>query len=214
MQLRSFERAFTQHFLPVTLGSLAVALGIFFATIVVGASLDAAAKIVDASFKIAAVVVGTAWALNRYFTARTDVLQLRVEPVVEIMSGSDNVWLFVCRLDIVNTGKSLTPAFTAVLELLSVGVGAGEVSYQSFHRWPDQEAHPVGPIEPGSWSAVSIAVVLPRDTRVVQTYLELHFETGNVWTWHRHFSAIAAGDTVQASKVPVVQNDHGAGITA
>ncbi|HYK03333.1 MAG TPA: hypothetical protein VE974_16355 [Thermoanaerobaculia bacterium] len=189
MQIRTFERAFTRHFLPVTIGSVSVAWGVFFATMIFGASLDDAATIIDASFKIAAVIIGTAWALNRYFTARTDVLQLRIDPVVETVSASGGDRIFICRLDVVNTGKALTPPFTEVLELYSAEADSGEVAYRMFHRWPDQVAHPVGPIEPGSWSAVSTAVVLPRETPVVQAYLELQFETGDVWTWHRHFAA-------------------------
>jgi hypothetical protein len=203
MQIRKLEGAFTRHFLSVTSGGLAVAWGAFFATAFLGPSLEATAKAIDASFKIAAVIVGTAWALNRYFTARTDVLQLKVEPVVEIMSGGENDRLFVCRLDIVNTGRALTPAFTEVLELQSVGVDGGNVTYQPFYRWPIRDTHPAGPVEPGSWSAISIAVVLPRETRVVQIYLELQFDTNDVWTWHRHFAAtVLTGQGGDAHKAP------------
>jgi len=196
MHIRTLERAFTRYFLPVTLGTLALAWGAFFASMTLGASLNDTATAVDALFKIAAVIFGTAWALNRYFTARTDILQLKVEPLVEVMVGSDRERLFVCRLDIVNTGSSLTPAFTEVIELQSVDVAAGEVTYKPFYKWPAHQAHPAGPIEPGSWSAVSIAVALPHETRVVQTYLELQFATGEVWTWHRHFAASDAFTSV------------------
>jgi hypothetical protein len=187
--MKALERAFTRHFLPVTLGSLALACGAFVTSIALGAPLEPAAKIVDATFKIAAVIVGTGWALNRYFTARTDVLQLRVDPIVELMPASETDRLLVCRLDIVNTGKSLTPCFSEVLELQAVDIVEGEVTYEAFYRWPARQAHPAGPIEPGSWSALSLAVILPSETRVVQAYLELRFETGDVWTWHRHFAA-------------------------
>lgn len=182
------ERLFTRQFMLAIIGSLVIAFGGSFGAVALGASLATVSAVVDTSFKIAAVIVGTAWALNRYFTSRVDVLQLRVDSVVELMSASDQR-LFVCRLDIVNTGKSLTSPFAQVLELQSLVLRDGVVEYETFHRWPEECQHPGSPIEPGSWSAVSIAVVLPPAVDVIQVYLELEFEGGDLWTWHRHYSA-------------------------
>jgi hypothetical protein len=73
--------------------------------------------------------------------------------------------------------------------LYSVQVENGEITYQAFHTWPEEHPHPVDPIEPGAWSAVSTAVLMPQEVRIVQVYLALRFETGDIWTWHRHFAA-------------------------
>lgn len=196
VEIRRLERLFTQHFLAVTAGCLAIAFGAFVFSVVRGYSLEIIATLVDTSFKIAAVIVGTAWALNRYFTARTDVLQLRVDPMVETVSSPDGNRLLLCRVDIVNTGKSLTPSLKESLDLHAVLIINDEVTYRPFYRWPADNSHPVAPIEPGSWSAISIAVPLPPDVCVVQVYIHLQFETGEIWTWHRHFTTAPAGGGV------------------
>ena len=189
MQIRALERIFTLHFLAVAFGGLALACAMFFAAAASGVSLHVLATITDVFFKLAAVIFGSSWALNRYFTARTDVLQIRVDPTIEIMTAPTKERLFVCRLDIVNTGKALTSAFDESLEFYSVEVENGEITYRVFHTWPEQHPHPVDPIEPGAWSAVSTAVLMPQEARIVQVYLALRFETGELWTWHRHFAA-------------------------
>jgi len=187
VHLSALERVFTRHFLPATLGSLAIAWVTLGAIVYTGGDLDDLSQLVDSAFKVAAVIVGTSWALNRYFTARTDVLQLRVEPTVDTV-GQPAERLLVCRLDIVNTGRSLTPTFREWLEIEAASRNAEAVTYMPIFRWPEQGDHRTAPIEPGSWSAISIAVPLPLEVNVVRIYLELDFADGTGWTWHRHFT--------------------------
>jgi|GEM_PF-6289086 len=191
MRTKSLERLLTQRFLPTVLILLIAGWSTFAVVVVIGGvTADTAAKVVDATFKIAAVLAGTAWTLNRYFTARTDELQLRVDSVVDFVPADEGgVSMFVCRLDIVNTGKALTSAFGELIEIESATASKDNVAYESLMRWPAAGLHMVAPIEPGSWSALSFAVPLPRSGRVVRAFLELHFDDGKQWTWHRHFVA-------------------------
>lgn len=196
LQLKSLERIFTRHFLPAVIGSLLIAWTSFAVILTRGSDLDDAAKLVDALFKIAAVIVGTGWALNRYFMARTDALQLRVDPVVDVVqpdSVGEVVGLFVCRLDIVNTGRVLTPPFRDALTISEVKPRGAEVDYEPRFRWPEEGMHPGAPIEPGSWSAISVAVPFPHKVAVFHVHLQIEFEGGARWTWHRHF--VQTGET-------------------
>lgn len=189
MRIDSLAHAFTRRFLTTTIILLVTSWGAFLTFVLLGTSVDVAAKTVDAIFKIAAVVVGAAWTLNRYFTARTDELQLRVDPVAEFVSNSLERDMFICRLDIVNTAKALTPAFAEVVEIASAIVHGEEIRYQSIMRWPEEGLHRVAPIEPGSWSALSFATPIEHSVRVVRIFLQLKFDGGKSWTWHRHFAA-------------------------
>jgi len=190
--MKTFERLLTRRFLLTVSLLLLIAWGAYAAVLLNGASVDSVAKGVDSIFKIAAVVAGTAWTLNRYFTARTDELQLRVDATVDfVLDGTGSPGMLVCRLDVVNTGKALTPPFRELVEIESAAVDNHDVVYEHMMRWPEKDLHPAPPIEPGSWSAVSFATPLRRSRRTVRVYLELRFEGGKVWTWHRHF--VAAG---------------------
>jgi hypothetical protein len=188
IHVKIFEHWLTRRFLLTISILLLVSWGIFALVVLKGTTVEVAAKVVDAIFKIAAVVVGGAWTLNRYFTARTDELQLCVDAVVDFVSpDSEGDGMFICRLDVVNTGKALTPAFGEFIAIESATVDHNDVVYKPLMRWPDRGFHPSGPIEPGSWSALSFAIPLMRSTKVVRIYLELHFEGGKAWNWHRHF---------------------------
>jgi hypothetical protein len=154
-----------------------------------GYSVDTVGKVVDAVVKATALVVGGVWALNRYFTQRTDVLQLRVDPLVEFVAdtatGSDLVML--CRLDTVNTGKSLTSPYDVSLLIEGAVPASNPTAYVRIDRWPTTGSHRSGPIEPGSWGAVSMATRVPKTTKFVRVFLELKFDANATWTWHRHF---------------------------
>lgn len=187
MPVKRLERLLTQHFLATV--SLLVGLGwcAFALVVTTDVTIDTAAKSVDAMFKIAAVVGGTAWSLNRYFTARTDELQLRVDAATDFVTSGSDAPIFVCRLDIYNTGKALTSGFREFVVIESA-ISEGEVIvYHPISRWPDSDLHRAAPIEPGSWSALSFAVPLRSRVPVVRVYLELQFDGGKLWTWHRHF---------------------------
>jgi len=190
VRMKSLERLLTRQFLPAVFLLLVIGWAAFAVVVGSGVTVDTAAKVVDATFKIAAVLAGTAWTLNRYFTSRTDELQLRVDAAADFVpADGDEVAMFVCRLDIINTGKALTPKFSELIEIESATAGKDDVGYVSLMRWPAEGLHPTQPIEPGSWSALSFAVPLVRSNKVVRVYLELHFEGRKQWTWHRHFVA-------------------------
>jgi hypothetical protein len=192
MKLKSLEGLSTRHFMTTSLALLVLGWTVFLITISRGLNIDSATKVTDALFKIAAVVIGTLWALNRHFAGRTDALQLRVDSTIDVVNagelgGDSHVGMLFCRLDIVNTGKTLTPALTEFLEIDSVLIENDALKYQPIWRWPTTGSHPSGPIEPGSWSAISVGCPLQNDVRAVQIYIELQFENGEMWTWHRYF---------------------------
>jgi hypothetical protein len=192
MKLKNLEGLSTRHFMTTNLLLLGLGWAAFLITVSHGSSIDSATKVVDALFKIAAVVVGTLWALNRHFAGRTDALQLRVDSAIDVVRadelGSDGkVGMLFCRLDIVNTGKTLTPALTEFLEVQSVRIETDALKYEPIWRWPRTDSHPSGPIEPGSWSAISFGCPVQPDVRAVRIYIELQFENGEMWNWHRFY---------------------------
>jgi len=149
------------------------------------------ATFVDAVFKTVAISVGCVWALNRYFVSRTDVVQLRVDSDISVVRAtefkSNKHSLLIYRLDVVNTGKSLIPAYSQCLEIESVSPSPEGINYQSLYRWPLEGLHEGGPIEPNSWSAINDATSVPADVKAVRFYLEIHLSKDNVWTWHKTF---------------------------
>ncbi len=189
VQLSRLERPLTKYFVVVTAGAVVIAWAGIVAVLISGATVDKVTKLVDVAFKVAAVIVASCWALNRYFTARTDALQLRIDPTVEFVDDPEMQHLLICRLDVVNTGRALLPSFQETLKLQSVRIEGAELTYDPFFNWPEAGFHSAGSIEPGSSSAVSVAVPLARKVRVVQAYLELRFADGSAYTWHRHFTA-------------------------
>jgi hypothetical protein len=178
----------TQHFPFVIAAALAVPLAAFVVVVAAGAfTLEDASTFVDAVVKIMVAVVGTGWALNRYFTTRTDETHLRFEATAELVvepeTGSDPSYLLIYRVELYNPAHVLFDEYDIELELTRVGVNE--------HREPDYEVigrlarHPGNPIEPGSWSAISDVIVLRHDVRVVRMFVAVYRKSGNSWTWHR-----------------------------
>jgi hypothetical protein len=156
------------------------------------ASLDKVAKAVDVILKSCAAIVGGAWALNRYFTSRTDELQLRVESDVQAISAgsfkeSPDLGMLMGRLDIVNTSRSLIPVFEQRLVVDEVYPTPDGIEEVSLYAWPQSGLHPGGPIEPGSWSAINFSHSIPASTLAVRIYLEIYIEGALRWTWHKTF---------------------------
>lgn len=191
MYLRKLEPLATRHFLAATAVFVLVAWTLFAVSVAaLGYSVDSAGRVVDALLKAAAFVVAGMWAMNRYFTQRTDILQLRVDPSVDFVSENteESEYVMLCRLDAVNTGKSLTSAYDAAIQVERPTPGVDPISYVPISRWPAKDFHRSAPIEPGSWGAISMAIRVPKATKFVRVYLELRFERGGAWTWHRHFA--------------------------
>lgn len=192
---RLLERPTTNYFIITILILVAAVIVGFALAVALGTDLEALSRFVDAVTKCLAVLIGTVWALNRYFTSRTDVVQLRVDAGIDTIrsnafSNSQPVTsgLLAFRLDIVNTGKSLIAPFHQLLEVHAVQPSeTGGIEYVEIARWPAEGLHPGGPIEPGSWSALNSEIPIRDDVKAVRLYLELHLEEDRRWTWHKTF---------------------------
>ena len=158
-------------------------------------SLDAASKFIDTIFKATSVLVALVWALNRYFVHRTDEIQLRVDADVNYIKSEDfstidnNLALLLLRLDVVNTGNVLIPAYKQFLQIEAAYPLTDEIDWKQLYRWPKRRiASAVAQIEPKSWGAISEAISIPDDVKAIRIYLEIQLQTGQVWSWHKNFS--------------------------
>ncbi len=157
------------------------------------ADLNTLTNFVDATFKAVALIVGAIWALNRYYTTRTDVSQLRVDsditciPAARFGNMAANYSLLIYRLDIVNTGKTLIGRFGEYVEIQAVNPTSSTVDYVLVGRWPSDGLHPGGPIEPGSWSAINDTISIPAKLQAVRIFVGLDLGDDGAWTWHKTF---------------------------
>lgn len=155
--------------------------------------LDRLASFVDATFKTVALLIATVWALNRYYTTRTDASQLRVDSEVTCIPTScfrgvsKNRSLLIYRLDIVNTGKTLIGPFRQFVEVQTANPTDTSVEYTTIGRWPQEGMHPGGPIEPGSWSAINNAMSIPASLQAVRIFIGMDLDSEGSWTWHKTF---------------------------
>ena len=153
-------------------------------------SLDILSKYVDIVFKTLAVIIGAIWGLNRYFAARTDALQIRVDPDVKIVRDKSygRKALLIYRLDIVNTGRTLIPQFAYFITIEKVSPSKEiEPSYELLYRLPQTGLQGSGEIEPNSWSAINDSISISSNIKAIRIYIEIHITSGNVWTWHKTF---------------------------
>ena len=186
----SVAAAFTRHFAWTVLGLAVLPIVVF--TVVVAltpATLDQANMYVDSVVKVLAIVVGAAWTLNRFFASRTDALQLRVEPQAALVPPEDKLAkdgdaLLLYRIDVVNTGRVLFHDYWIEVEIASVEVDAARHS-PAYYVLDEIPRHLGGPIEPGSWAAVSGAAVVDADLRAVRLAARIETESGQSWTWHQ-----------------------------
>ena len=142
---------------------------------------------VDILFKLTALVVGGTWAINRYLTARTDAPHLRLNSRAELVdtgtSASSVNSLLLYRIEVVNTGRVLVSDYSIEVEVASVEVAEAALEPEYFVL-AEVPPHQGGPIEPGSWAAVSGAVLAPSDLAAVRLAATIVSLAGESWTWH------------------------------
>jgi hypothetical protein len=190
--LARLETIFTKRFLATSLllGILAIT-GFTLLVNLTPVSLEDANKYVDALAKLLATIIGTAWALNRYFTNRVDAFQLRVDPHVSVVpagsyqpKSADGLLLY--HLNIVNTSHVLFKDYRLMVEVASVEIRAdGAPVYNELAHVPWED----GPlVEPGSWAAVSDIAVMSPDVKAIRVALIIKPTSGSEWTWHQIFN--------------------------
>jgi hypothetical protein len=190
--------------LLITVGAFALILSLRLST------LENLAKFVDAVFKAMAILLGMVWTLNRYYVGRTDTIRVRVDPDIKVVrypedgSDSSNRALLIFRLDTVNIGSVLIPAFQQSVEIESVMPTSVGTRYDPLYRWPINGKHPGAPIEPGAWEAVNDAISIPGSVRAVRIYIEAEISPGDGWTWHKTFDVSQAetGGDHRSQNVP------------
>jgi hypothetical protein len=190
--LARFDALLSRHFV-LTVGVLVGVLLVFYAAVlmVAGVSVDTAGKLIDSVFKIVAVLVGAAWALNRYYVGRTDALQMRVDPHIDVIEAGSFApnsasGLLLYRLDVVNTGRRQLAAYRLSVEVASVELGpSNDPAYYELAAFPWHEG---APIEPGSWAAVSNAVAVTSEVKAVRILVIIETVGGEGWTWHQMFN--------------------------
>ena len=104
-----------------------------------------------------------------------------------LFKETPSLGLLIARLDVVNTGKTLLSQMDQFLLLTEVSPAEHGVKERTLLRWPAQGTHPVGPIEPGSWSAINFAHPISSSTVAIRLYTELQVEGKAAWTWHKTF---------------------------
>jgi len=186
------QKAITRYFLGISssvLLTFGLAAGLLLYTDRI--DLSTLAKVADTSLKLGALVVGSLWALNRYYVQRPDTPRFRVEYDISRVEGAalqpadEENDLLVLRMDVINAGQAFIAEYGQFLTVESVAIENGEAVYQPVYRWPESGVHPGGPIDPDSWSAVSDAIPIPKGTTVVRLYLELRLKSKETWTWHK-----------------------------
>jgi len=156
-------------------------------------NLNDLATFADAVVKTVAVIVGALWVLNRHYTNRVDVPQLRVDaevsaiPPPKFSNQVANHSLLIYRLDIVNTGKTLIPPMEQYLEVHGVIPSSDGVEYVPLSRWPLTGTHPPGQIEPNSWNAINDAIAIPSNIQAVRFFIDLQLNGKGFYSWHKTF---------------------------
>ena len=190
---RFLEAATTKYLISSVSLILILTVGVF--ALLLGTrttDLDRLSKFVDAVFKAMAILLGMIWTLNRYYIGRSDTIRLRVDSDVSSVRyskpGSTNadLALLIFRLDVVNIGAVLIPAYQESLEIESVTPSDKGIEYSSLYRWPDSGKHPASSIEPASWAAINDAISIPASTKAVRVFLEIKLPD-LTWTWHKTF---------------------------
>ncbi len=181
------DRAFTTYFGYTVILTVLIPVAALFLVVGLSAvSLADANRAIDPVIKLLALLVGASWALNRFFVNRTDAQHVRIECVVDSVRGSAEEArpsLLLYRIEVVNTGKVLLHDYTIEVKVASVSARGGEPGAH-YEPLDDVGRHPGGDIEPGSWSAVSKAAVIPADVQAVRIWVEVVSQSGPSWTWH------------------------------
>jgi hypothetical protein len=187
--LGRFDTLLSRHFVLTVSMSVGICLLLYTTAIsAFGVSVDTLGKAIDSIFKMIAVLVGAAWVLNRHYVGRTDALQIRIDPLVDIVASGasdSSSSLLLYRLDVVNTGRRQLIGYRLMIEIASVELGAtGDPEYYEVATMPWHEG---APIEPGSWAAVSNVVTIGAEVKVVRITVVVEAADGQGWTWHQMF---------------------------
>ena len=181
MRKSRFLEAATTKYLFITILSIASIIVVIFVIILAFGLIDITtlATFVDLVFKTIAIFIGTIWALNRYFIERTDVTQFRIDadvnliPATKFQTGASRLALLIYRLDVVNTGTSIISNYKQYLRINSVTPSEEGIKNKLLYRWPSNDWHLGGSIEPGSWAAINDNISVPADTKAVLVYIEI-----------------------------------------
>jgi len=188
--VRILELASTKYLFQTVAICISLIVGTFGVLLYLGITdVETLATFTDAVFKTVAVLVGTLWALNRYFVQRTDAPRLRVDADVGMIRGpsTGDPRLLIFRLDLVNTGTTQIGVFNHYVQVDAVTPRDDGVEFQPLYRWPESDWHSGGPIEPGSWSAINSEVSCAASVRAVRLFVEVKLSDSARWTWHKTF---------------------------
>ena len=182
------EKALSRQFMWTTVLFVLIPVAAVTAAVAFTAvDVDEAQSYVDILVKLVALVVGGAWAIDRYLTARTDSPHLRLSSRAELVergtTANSEKALLLYRIEVVNTGRVLVSDYSIEVEVASVEVSeaAMEPEYYVLAEVPPRHG---GPIEPGSWAAVSGTVLAPSDLAAVRLAATIVSLAGESWTWH------------------------------
>jgi hypothetical protein len=193
-QLSKLERVLTRH-LAGTIGVVTVGTVAAYGAVLVSdvAMVDPLAKMIDSVVKTLAVLIGSAWALNRYFVSRADDVQIQIAADVAKVSaaalGSDSDYdLLTFRFDIINSGKTLVQVKGVALTVQRVWLSVEtpvRAQTGTLFRWPEQGFHPGTLVEPGSWMAISDSRPVVSTAGVLRVVLDVVLENDTKVCWHR-----------------------------
>jgi len=189
-RFRTLEIISTKFLGVTALATIALVVGVYALVLREHwADVDKLAKFSDAVFKTVALLLGTLWAINRYFVERTDAPQFRVDADVSLIRGGTpkQPALLIFRLDLVNTGKTQIGTFDHFVQIDVATANDSGIELHQIYRWPNAGSHKGGPIEPGSWSAINDEIICPSSTKAVRVFLAVSLNENDQWTWHRTF---------------------------
>lgn len=150
-------------------------------------SLKDVATFVDATLKLTAALVGSAWAANRFVTLRTDAPQLRVEGDVsrvppEQLNSSDGRSLLLCHVRAENTGSTLIAGYDWSLQVHALR------SSDDARLLTQVKEHQLPPIEPRSWAAIDLPMSAPPDVVVIRLVVQVRKSQGVLaWSWQKTY---------------------------
>jgi hypothetical protein len=182
------EKALSRQFMWTTVLLILIPVAAVTAAVAFTAiDVDEAQSYVDILVKLVALVVGGAWAINRYLTSRTDAPHLRLSSRAELVetgtTANSEKALLLYRIEVVNTGRVLVSDYSIEVEVASVEVSEAAMEPE-YYVLAEVPPHHGGPIEPGSWAAVSGTVLAPSDLAAVRLAATIVSLAGESWTWH------------------------------
>jgi hypothetical protein len=194
-EIKILESITTRYLLLSSLVAIITAIAIFsYIFYYESADIDKLSKYIDILFKSIVLIIGTFWALNRYYISRTDIIRLRiVNSNAKLIKDTDSIdkkqelGLLILNLDILNEGNVLIRERWQYYVVESVFPSNEGTKYEQIYRFPPIGFDHEGPIEPGSWAAINDSIPIPKTIRAVRIYLEIHIPNEPIWTWHKTF---------------------------